>query len=48
MEKQVPRAPASRKFIGTLNNPAEKYTDFMAQDWLQAIYTNTKADYVNG
>jgi len=28
----------ANQFIGTLNNPAEKYPDFMGQDWLKAMY----------
>jgi hypothetical protein len=31
-----------------LNNPGQHYQDFMAGDWLQAIYTAHKAAYVTG
>lgn len=36
------------KFIGTLNNPTEHYTDFMLQDWLEAMYKHSKAVYIVG
>jgi len=36
------------RFLGTLNEPAEKYPDFMAQDWLQAAHSKAGALYTNG
>jgi hypothetical protein len=39
---------ARTRYIGTLNNPGQHYQDFMAGDWLQAIYTTHKAAYVTG
>jgi len=38
----------ANQFIGTLNNPAEKYPDFMGQDWLEAMYKELKAVYITG
>ena len=42
------RAPASRKFIGTLNNPQDHYKDFMAEDWLAEAHKHSGAVYTNG
>ena len=36
------------RFIGTLNQPHEKYSDFMAQDWLAALHNKLGAVYTNG
>jgi hypothetical protein len=36
------------RFLATLNQPHEHYKDFMAQDWLEALYKKTEAVYVNG
>jgi len=36
------------RFLGTLNTPQDHYQDFMAQDWLEHLYTRTQATYVNG
>lgn len=38
----------SMRFIGTLNNPQEKYPDFMAHDWLEALHKRAEAVYTNG
>jgi len=45
---QSSKVTPSSRFIATLNNPQEKYPDFMAQDWLEAMYKASKAEYVNG
>lgn len=36
------------RYIGTLNNPQEKYPDFMAEDWLSSIHKTLGAVYTNG
>ena len=36
------------RFIGTLNNPATHYKDFMCQDWLQGVHKTLGCTYTVG
>lgn len=36
------------RYLGTLNNPQEKYPDFISQDWLSALHNKVEAVYTNG
>lgn len=47
-ETESKRATLAMRFLGTLNNPTQHYSDFMAEDWLRALHTKLEATYTNG